>query len=156
MSPRIETTPAADTPRRVAPRRIGRWTYYQHPYNGPVWRLDGTTLDLEHDPGNHSVCIGGDRCNGAWVLYRDGRYAEPITEHLVGYGAAMWQVERMHDKEQRAALVIETITRDELEAALNRLAKLTGNENAYFPALATDIFGYVEQQRVLAALGAAS
>lgn len=30
-------------------RRIGRWVYFHHPYNGPVWRLDGTTLDLEHD-----------------------------------------------------------------------------------------------------------
>ena len=96
-------------------RRIGRWTYYSHPYNGPVWRLDGTTLDLEHDPHDHSVCIGG-RCNGAWVLYRDGRYAEPVCEHLIGYGGAMWQVERMHDEERRASLTIEAITRDELAA----------------------------------------
>ena len=78
-------------------RRIGRWTYYSHPYNGPVWRLDGTELDLEHDPQNHAVCIGGDRCNGAWVLYEHGRYREPVSEHLTGYGAAMWQIERRWD-----------------------------------------------------------
>lgn len=130
-------------------RRIGRWTSCQHPYNGPVWRLDGTTLDLEHDHDNHSVCTGGDQCNGAWVLYRDGRYCEPVSEHLK---AAMATVEEMHREEQLAALVIETITCDELEGALRRLAKVTWNRNAYFPALAGDIFGYVEQQRVLAAL----
>jgi hypothetical protein len=83
-------------PRRGDPvsRRIGRWSYYSHPFNGPVWRLDGTTLDLEHDPSNHSVCIGGDRCNGAWVLYENGRYGEPVCEYLDG---AMWQVERRWD-----------------------------------------------------------
>ena len=77
-------------------RRIGRWRYYSHPYNGPVWRLDGTELDLEHDPDCHSVCAGG-RCNGAWVLYEHGKYVEPVSEHLAGYGAAMRQVERRLD-----------------------------------------------------------
>jgi hypothetical protein len=129
-------------------KRIGRWTYFNHPYNGPVWRLDGTTLDLEHDPHDHSVCIGG-RCNGAWVLYRDGCYAESVSEHLSGYGGAMWQVERMHDQERRAAL---SITRDELANALAALAERTGNGNAYFPALATHIFEYAEKERALAAL----
>jgi hypothetical protein len=75
-------------------RRIGRWTYYSHPYNGPVWRLDGTTLDLEHDLDCHAVCIGGDRCNGAWVLYEHGRYREPVAEYLRG---AMDQVEQRWD-----------------------------------------------------------
>lgn len=149
MTGPAEMTPAGDSPRRARSRRIGRWTYYQHPYNGPVWRLDGTTLDLEHDPSNHSVCIGGDDCNGAWVLYRDGRYGEPISERL---DAAMETVEEMHREEQRAALVIEAITCDELEMALRRLAKLTGNGNAYYPALAANIFGYVQMERALAAL----
>ena len=76
------------------PRRIGRWTYFSHPYNGPVWRLDGTELDLEHDTSCHAVCIGSDRCNGAWVLYEHGRYREPVTEHLRG---AMEDIERRWD-----------------------------------------------------------
>ena len=130
-------------------RRIGRWTYFSHPYNGPVWRLDGTTLDLEHDPNDHSVCIGEDRCNGAWKLYRDGRYAETVSEHLE---AAMEWVEREHDKTRRSALVIESITCDELAAALKELAGRTGNGNAYFPSLATHIFEYAERQRVFDAL----
>jgi hypothetical protein len=130
-------------------RRIGRWTYYQHPYNGPVWRLDGTTLDLEHDPSNHSVCIGGDQCNGAWVLYKDGRYAEPVSERL---DAAMEWVEMQHDKKRAASLVITSISCDELAGALRELARRTGNGNAYFPALATHIFEYVERQRTFAAL----
>lgn len=75
-------------------RRIGRWRYVLHPANGPVWRLDGTTLDLEHDRSSHAVCIGGDRCNGAWVLYEDGRYREPVAEDLAG---AMEDVERRWD-----------------------------------------------------------
>lgn len=78
-------------------RRIGRWTYYSHPYNGPVWRLDGTTLDLEHDLSSHACCNGGERCNGAWVLYENGRYREPVSEYLCGYYCAMWQVERRWD-----------------------------------------------------------
>lgn len=131
-------------------KRVGRWTYFDHPYNGPVWRLDGTTLDLEHDPQNHSVCIGG-RCNGAWVLYRDGRYAEPLAEHLE---AAMEWVERKHDETRRSALAIESITCDELAKALEELAKRTRNGNAYFPALATHIFEYVEGQRTFKALAA--
>jgi hypothetical protein len=134
-------------------KRIGRWAYYSHPHNGPVWRLDGTTLDLEHDPHNHSVCIGG-QCNGAWVLYRDGRYSGPISEHLSGYGGAMWQVEQMHDEEQRAALTIEGITHGELADALTVLAERTGNGDAYFPYLATCIFEHVESERAIAALAA--
>lgn len=67
-----------------------------------MWRLDGTTLDLEHDPDCHSVCIGSDRCNGAWVLYEDGRYREPVSEHL---DAAMEEVERAHG--ERAAAVVQ-------------------------------------------------
>jgi hypothetical protein len=130
-------------------KRIGRWTYFSHPYNGPVWRLDGTTLDLEHDPNVHTVCIGG-RCNGAWVLYRDGRYAEPVSEHL---DAAMEQVEQKHDEKRRAVLAIEAITCDELAGALAELAERTGNGNAYFPYLATCIFEYAEKQRAFAALG---
>lgn len=69
-------------------RRRGRWTYVSHQWNGPVWRLDGTTLDLEHDPDDHSVCMGG-RCNGAWVLYENGRYREPVEEYLDGAMAAV-------------------------------------------------------------------
>jgi hypothetical protein len=129
-------------------KRKGRWTYFSHPYNGPVWRLDGTTLDLEHDPDSHGVC-GGGRCNGAWVLYRDGRYAEPVSEHLDG---AMEWVEQKHDEERRAALVVEAITCDELADALAELAGRTGNGNAYFPALATHIFEHIESRRAFAAL----
>jgi hypothetical protein len=70
--------------RRGKPIRRGRWAYVSHQYNGPVWRLDGTTLDLEHDPNCHACCIGGDRCNGAWVLYTDGNYTEPVDEYLSG------------------------------------------------------------------------
>ena len=131
-------------------KHIGRWAYFQHPYNGPVWRLDGTTLDLEHDRQCHGVCIGG-RCNGAWVLYEDGRYVEPVSEHLP---AAMEWVEEQHDGKRAAGLVIASITRDELAGALRELAVRTGDGNAYFPALATHIFEYAERQRAFAALTA--
>jgi hypothetical protein len=133
-------------------KRIGRWTYFQHPHNGPVWRLDGTTLDLEHDTQSHACCIGGDRCNGAWVLYRDSRYAEPVAEHLE---SAMEWVERMHDEERLSPVAAETVTCAELAAALTELAKRTGNGNAYFPALAADIFGYVKSRRKSEALDGA-
>ena len=76
-------------------RRRGRWTYVSHQWNGPVWRLDGSTWDLEHDPDDHSVCIGGDLCNGAWVLWVDGRYREPVAEYLDG---AMWVIEEKFDR----------------------------------------------------------
>ena len=76
-------------------RRRGRWTFVSHPWNGPVWRLDGTTLDLEHDPCCHSVCIGSDQCNGAWVLYQDGRYKEPVGEYLDG---SMYAVEQQYGR----------------------------------------------------------
>src|SRR5579859_374545 len=89
-------------------RRIGRWTHFNHPYNGPVWRLDGTELDLEHDPGSHAVCIGGDRCNGAWVLYEHGRYREPVAEHL---RAAMEDIEQRWDS-LLAALALLLAVRD--------------------------------------------
>jgi hypothetical protein len=131
-------------------KRRGRWTYFQHPYNGPVWRLDGTTLDLEHDLQCHSVCIGG-RCNGAWVLYEDGRYVEPVSEHLT---AAMEWVEEDHGEKRAAGLAITSITHGELAAALQELAARTGNRDAYFPALATHIFEYAERQRTFAALAA--
>jgi hypothetical protein len=77
-------TPPAVTPKlgpSGKPVRRGRWTFVSHPGNGDVWRLDGTTLDLEHDPDCHACCVGG-RCNGAWILYEDGRYREPVAEYL--------------------------------------------------------------------------
>lgn len=124
--------------------RKGRWTRISHPYNGPVWRLDGTTLDLEHDPDCHSVCSGGSRCNGAWVLYRDGVYSQPVGEYLE---TAMECTEIMHAGEQLAGVRDETVTCAELAGALRELGRRTGNRNAYFPALAADIFGYVARQR---------
>lgn len=93
-TPEPEVTPVLGTSGKPA-RRRGRWTYVSHQWNGPVWRLDGTTLDLEHDPDCHSVCMGSDRCNGAWVLYENGRYREPVAEHLAG---AMELVEQQHDR----------------------------------------------------------
>jgi hypothetical protein len=39
------------------------------------------------------------------------------------------------------------ITKAELERAFLRLAEITGNRDNYFPALADDIFRYVEDQR---------
>ena len=51
------------------------------------------------------------------------------------------------------AAAIGTITQDELSAALTELARRTGNRNAYFPALATNIFDYVERSRAWTALG---
>jgi hypothetical protein len=92
--PEPEVTPVLGSSGKPV-RRRGRWTYVSHQWNGPVWRLDGTALDLEHDPGCHSVCNGGDRCNGAWVLYEDGRYKEPVGEYLDG---AMHWVEQQHDR----------------------------------------------------------
>jgi hypothetical protein len=62
-------------------------------------RLDGTALDLEHDRDCHSVCAGG-ACNGAWVLYRDSRYAGPAAEYL---DEAMEQAEQDYDRALRAA-----------------------------------------------------
>jgi hypothetical protein len=76
------------------PIRRGRWIFVDHQWNGPVWRLADSTWDLEHDPNNHAVCIGG-RCNGAWVLYVDGRYREPVAEHL---GGAMEWIEKKYDR----------------------------------------------------------
>lgn len=78
--------------------RIGRWTYFHHPYNGPVWRLDGTYYSLEHDPDCHSVCAGG-KCNGGWVLYGNGRYAAPVSEYLRD---AMRWTEQKYDAAVRA------------------------------------------------------
>jgi hypothetical protein len=89
----VTEEPRPDGSRKGTGKRIGRWTYFHHPYNGPVWRLDGTTLDLEHDPGCHSCCNGG-RCNGAWVLYRNGRYDEPVAEYLAEAMAWVERVER--------------------------------------------------------------
>jgi hypothetical protein len=94
------STPEPEVTPRLGPsgkpvRRRGRWTYVSHQWNGPVWRLDGTTLDLEHDPSCHSVCVGGDRCNGAWILNENGRYKEPVGEYL---DESMDWVEQEHDR----------------------------------------------------------
>jgi hypothetical protein len=62
------------------PRRRGRWTYVSDPMNGPRWRLDGTTLDLEYDD-LHSGCS----VRGAWVLWLGQRCTfEPIDHYLDG------------------------------------------------------------------------
>jgi hypothetical protein len=41
----------------------------------------------------------------------------------------------------------ETITEAELEAAIRRLAEITGNRDAYYPALATSIVEHVRERR---------
>lgn len=74
-------------------RRRNRWTLVSHPFNGPVWRLDGTDWDLEFDPLDHSGMV-----TGRWFLYRDGLYAETLDHYLDGsmewsertYDAAIW------------------------------------------------------------------
>ena len=89
-------------------RKRGRWTYVSHQWNGPVWRLDGTTLDLEHDTDNHSVCIGSRRCNGAWVLDEHGRHIEPVDEYLTG---AMYWVEKEWDRRILTVVTMLAISR---------------------------------------------
>lgn len=72
-------------------RRRGRWTYVSDPINGPRWRLDGTTLDLEYDD-LHSGCS----LRGAWVLWLGERCTfEPIDHFLDG---SMEWVERSVDR----------------------------------------------------------
>lgn len=59
--------------------RRGRWTYDHDPYEGPIWRLDGTSLFLEYDR-THSGCA----IPGAWILYRGGHYDGPVDHYLDG------------------------------------------------------------------------
>jgi hypothetical protein len=82
-------------------RRRGRWTYVSHSWNGPVWRLDDTTLDLEYDELSSGACIPG-----CWILYRNGRYDTPIG-HYLDY--AMEYVEEKYDAELWKALGGETV-----------------------------------------------
>ena len=64
--------------------RRGNWTYVHTRYDGPRWQLDGTTLQLEHDPSSHACCNGGGRCNGAWSLYSPSRYLALVDSYLAG------------------------------------------------------------------------
>lgn len=50
-------------------RRRGRWTYVSDPMNGPRWRLDGTTLDLEFDDLDSASCA----LRGAWHVWLGSR-----------------------------------------------------------------------------------
>lgn len=68
-------------------RRIGQWTYGNHPGLNPGWRLDGTNHVLDFDPNDHS----GSR-RGAYVLSTDGRPGSPIDHFL---RESMGWVERM-------------------------------------------------------------
>ena len=131
-------------------RRIGRWIY-----NGsgplPGWHLEDSPVVLDFDPSSHACCIGGPGCRGgAYILYGwPGRDHEPVSSDL---RSAMEWAEEAWDRGQRAQLAIDGITCDELTAALTELATRTGNENAYYPALATHIFRHIEKQRALEAL----
>lgn len=71
-------------------RRRGRWTFVSHQYNGPVWRLDGTTRDLEYDEMDSSSWRPG-----SWILYIDGRYKAPVAHYLT---SAMEEVEEQYDR----------------------------------------------------------
>lgn len=60
-------------------RRIGRWSYGDHPGLNPGWRLDGTNLVLDFDPLNRSGTL-----TGAYQLWTDGRPGEFIDHYLDG------------------------------------------------------------------------
>ena len=64
--------------------RRGHWTLIRDPHNGRRWQLNGTTLQLEHDPTSHGCCNGGGRCNGAWSLYSPSRYLALVDGYLTG------------------------------------------------------------------------
>jgi len=71
-------------------RRRGRWAFVSHPYNGPVWRLDGSDWDLEFDPFEH-----------AWHLYVSGSYRTTVDSYLDG---AMAWTEQKYDQALWTAL----------------------------------------------------
>jgi hypothetical protein len=48
---------------------------------------------------------------------------------------------------ERERITAKTITRDELERAIVRLAEITGNRDSYYPALAGDVFRYAQDRR---------
>jgi hypothetical protein len=60
------------------PRRRGRWTYVSDPTNGPRWRLDGTTLDLEYDPLD-----AGSALRGAWIVWLGSRCTFTGIDHFL-------------------------------------------------------------------------
>jgi hypothetical protein len=148
-------------------RRIGRWVYNSTStrYGEAGWNLmdsrgrDGKPIVIDFMPGDHSCCIGGPRCcRGCYQLHnwprgipfgcqQDVWDHEPVSLYLRD---AMKEVEEMWDNR---APVIESITCDELEAALKQLAERTGNGDAYYPDLARLIFLRIEGERVMAALG---
>lgn len=68
-------------------RRIGPWTYGNHEGLNPGWRLDGTNLVLDFDPGNTmSTPVG------CYLLWEDGQPGPEIDHYLHG---AMQYVEQM-------------------------------------------------------------
>lgn len=74
----------------VLGRRIGRWQYGEHPGLNPGWRLDGTNLVLDFDPGYQD--------KGCYVLWEDGRPGDAIDRYL---DASMAWVEREQSDEVR-------------------------------------------------------